>query len=526
MRGQHLIQAKIELRPHDRERLPYAMLSIHQRRESQCPPFSESGIEKQNIDRSQPHSEVDTILGGVRLVHSRHVPRALRHRVLPCPNLPSYKRHEVDAADQAEPRSFFGVKMPSSLVFLIVLYLQRMSLSLIESYESEASEDDCPINKVYDSSHQDDCQLQNFESSHDSDLLHGINYSVSVTNVDSAGRKRPKLSEDDSRIQYKETKVASKSTIESLKEALIQIVPSDTLSQQRSDAWQQFLNLILKTFPELSDSSSVEIFGSWAYHMWIECSDIDCNVRTPSCISNFFLRLKSAVCSSYARATVRIIAKAKVPVAKIVLADGLKIDVTHDHGTEKENERHNFLVREWASRWQTNEVVCSSIRIIKQWATTNKIHDPCSGTLNSMGYLVMLVALLSPDEFHDRKSTKNQQQVLESVLELLLRFFSSYQTLGRKREVICAPFGTVESEGLELDILRLSSAVEDRDHRGTGSTVFIQDPFLPSTNLGRFVDKYSGKVLRDCFVKAHNTLVAGGGAAFQILLGPNRNKNK
>jgi hypothetical protein len=518
VRGLHLIQAKIELRLRGHERLPYAMRSIHQRRELKRPPFSESGIEKQNIDRSQPHNEVDTIAAGVRLVHLHHVLLTLQHTVSLYPDLPWYKHHAVDAVDQEKPQSFWRaasqnncVDNLSCVVCASVCIKCHMSLALIEAYESETSvsEDDCANKKLIGSS-----QIDSLQCCHG--RMNSIS-SASVTDMDSGDSKRKRHK------PCKETMAAGKLTIESLNEALLQIVPSDTLSNQRSAAWQQFLKLILETFPELSNSTCVEIFGSWAYQMWIESSDIDCNIHTSSCISHLFVRLKSAVCSFYARATVRIIVNAKVPVAKIVLPDGLKIDITHDHG-EQDNERHNILVREWASRWQTNEVVCSSIRIIKHWATANKIHDPCSGTLNSMGYLVMLLALLGPDEFSDRNSNSDQRQFLESVLELLLRYFSSYQTLGRKREVICAPFGTVVSEGLELDILRLSSAVEDRDHRGTGSTVFIQDPFLPSTNLGRFVDKYSGKKLRDCFAKACTTLESGGREAFQILLGSKRDE--
>jgi hypothetical protein len=405
-----------------------------------------------------------------------------------------------------------------------------MSLSLLETYESsEASEDDGTDKLIGLSQHADiELQSKTDSSLNSNPPLHGIYSSINTTlDAHSSPCKRHKGSYavNDSKTKREvETDSARKCTIESLKEALIQIVPSESASSERSAAWKQFLKLLLNSFPELADSSCVEIFGSWTYQMWIESSDIDCNIRTRNCIANFFPRLKSSVCSVYPGATVRIIAKAKVPVAKIVLPHGLKIDVTHDYGIKEENERHNFLVRDWARRWQSNEVVCSSIRIIKQWATVNKIHDPCSGTLNSMGYLIMLIALLGPDEFNDRNSTTDQQLILENVLALLLRYFSSYQTLGRKREVICAPFGTVESEGLELDILRLSSEAEDRDHRGTGSTVFIQDPFLPSTNLGRFVDKYSAKVLRDCFTTAYKTLEVGGREAFQKLLRPNREK--
>lgn len=50
-------------------------------------------------------------------------------------------------------------------------------------------------------------------------------------------------------------------------------------------------------------------------------------------------------------------------------------------------------VRDWARRWSRDEAVCTCMRIIKLWATAKSIHSPLTGGLNSMGYMVMLLAL-------------------------------------------------------------------------------------------------------------------------------------
>ena len=307
--------------------------------------------------------------------------------------------------------------------------------------------------------------------------------------------------------------------IQSLAAAVRHVVPSDILIQQRLSDWNRFENsILLSKFPELRQRNSIELFGSWTYGMWTPSSDIDCNIRAPTTIPNFFNRLKTAVMIEFPGSTVRIVVNCKVPVSKISLPRALRIDVTHECGHQDDGNTHNELVRDWASRWKDNKVVCTSFRVVKQWAAANKIHDPLSGSLNSMGYLVMLLAIIGPEDCCDPCCGEFSRECLEKVLNVLLRFFRTYSTVGQKKEIIYAPHGVVKREGVDLDILRLTADVEDREHRGFGSTLFIQDPFLSSTNLGRFVDKYSIKNLRNAFSKAHEVLQKDSQDPFQNLL--------
>mmetsp|Transcript_24430 Transcript_24430/g.38422 ORF Transcript_24430/g.38422 Transcript_24430/m.38422 type:complete len:192 (+) Transcript_24430:154-729(+) len=96
--------------------------------------------------------------------------------------------------------------------------------------------------------------------------------------------------------------------------------------------------------------------------------------------------------------------------------------------------------------------------------------------------------------------------LLCGIVAVLSRFFSRFSSLSKGRRVISAPGGSTKSEGLELDILRLSNAVPDPEHRGFGRTLFIQDPFLPEVNLGRFVDRYSVKKVQNAFKDAAEIL--------------------
>jgi DNA polymerase sigma len=334
--------------------------------------------------------------------------------------------------------------------------------------------------------------------------------------------KKPKLSNTIEELQHgqDDAELRKGSLLESLCEVIRHVVPSAEMIQRRHSDWNRFeQSILLSKFPELNGKSSIELFGSWTYGMWTPESDVDCNIRTESPIPSFFNKLKSAVMSEYPCSTIRIISNCKVPVIKILLPGELRIDITHECGPDADDEsRHNHLVRDWASRWQNNEVICTSIRVIKRWATAKKIHNPLSGSLNSMGYLVMLLAIIDPEDCCDQSHGLFSKENLEKVSKVLLRFFRTYRTIGQKKEVIYAPHGTVRKEGSELDIARLTGSVDDRNHRGFGTTLFIQDPFLPRTNLGRFVDKYSIKSLRTHFSRAFDILQEGSQNAFQILV--------
>ena len=85
-----------------------------------------------------------------------------------------------------------------------------------------------------------------------------------------------------------------------------------------------------------------------------------------------------------------------MPVAKIRVR-ALQFDVTHEYGADNSIAVHQRQVREWAQRWSRDEAVTSAIRVIKLWAAAKKLNNPSRATLNSLGCLVMLLALPAAD---------------------------------------------------------------------------------------------------------------------------------
>jgi DNA polymerase sigma len=145
--------------------------------------------------------------------------------------------------------------------------------------------------------------------------------------------------------------------------------------------------------PKADPKAGLHFFGSEVCNMWVRDSDIDCNMWTRARIPAFFARLKKAIMAADETAKFEMIAGARVPVAKI-RARALQFDVTHEHGEENAVAQHQRQVKQWAQKWSSEDPAISiAIRVIKLWAASKKLNNPSRATLNSLGFLVMLLAL-------------------------------------------------------------------------------------------------------------------------------------
>ena len=183
--------------------------------------------------------------------------------------------------------------------------------------------------------------------------------------------------------------------------------PSASLAAQRKAGWEWFTSVCSSEFaPELLAQPQVigrveeglRMFGSDQCNMWVPDSDMDCNMWTRNRIPMFFARLKKALMAADPAAHVEIVAGARVPVAK-VRARGQQFDVTHEYGEGNAIAHHHMQVLAWAQQWSRQDPAISiAIRVIKLWAATKKVNNPSRATLNSLGYLVMLLALPACNE--------------------------------------------------------------------------------------------------------------------------------
>jgi hypothetical protein len=177
--------------------------------------------------------------------------------------------------------------------------------------------------------------------------------------------------------------------------------PSASLAAERKRVLAWFSGLCESEFAqELAADAGVmggaaaglHVFGSEVCSMWVPASDIDCNMWTRERIPQFFVRLKRAIMAADAAAHFELIAGARVPVAKIRVR-ALQFDVTHECGADNSIAVHQRQIREWAQRWSQDAAVTIAIRVIKLWAAAKKLNNPSRATLNSLGFLVMLLAL-------------------------------------------------------------------------------------------------------------------------------------
>lgn len=190
------------------------------------------------------------------------------------------------------------------------------------------------------------------------------------------------------------------------------------------------------------------------------------------------------------------------------------------------SQQHAAQVREWAKRWMHDEAVCTCMRIVKLWAIARDLHSPMNNTLNSMGYMVMLLAVAGDAAVEGRGEALRTPGSLEGrVADLICEFFSRYAHNLRKgapRTVVHAPGGLVTPGSREGDIFRLTQAVGDAHSTGFGATMFVQDPFLGNINLARFVDRQSIKRLRAAFAETDKDMREGRSDAFQRLVAKRR----
>lgn len=143
-------------------------------------------------------------------------------------------------------------------------------------------------------------------------------------------------------------------------------------------------------------------------------------------------------------------------------------------------------------------------RYIKQWALTRGFLGARSGGIPSLGYVVMLLHVWqqlhpSPSSPPPSHSTPLSNSDIPRACLLLLHFFSfvPQHLKASPRSAYCfavAPPPSAHHNGsTDLhhpppphDVRRFTGTFPDPEHRGLGKTVYVQDPFLPLVNLGRY----------------------------------------
>ena len=225
----------------------------------------------------------------------------------------------------------------------------------------------------------------------------------------------------------------------------------------------------------------------------------------------------------------------------------IEFDITYSHGGNNEQFIHSQQIKSWTRKkinkdLAKNDRLFEIILLIKMWSKHRDLNNPFRNTLPSLGYLVMIfnvfedfietknedpfyqilvrsfnelddnntdinIESINTNNINNNNNNNNNDKIISKINTiqkyhpafLLFKFFYKFVNWDRNKCVWCSDsVGGKEYQ----EIVRLQNIIKDPDMRGFGSTVFIQDPFLLSINLGRFVDDYSFPRMINEFKKA------------------------
>lgn len=143
------------------------------------------------------------------------------------------------------------------------------------------------------------------------------------------------------------------------------------------------------------------------------------------------------------------------------------------------------------------------IRVVKLWSLSRSINSSFNGSLPSLAYLVMFFTV--SDAIAEAMNERSEENSKSSGAFILLKFFQRFSDLSKTPPKTC--IRTEDSVGRKIyrndfDVIRFVEGLHDPGCRGFGETMFVEDPFLPSVNVARFVDWFSIDRLRSEFQRA------------------------
>lgn len=278
-----------------------------------------------------------------------------------------------------------------------------------------------------------------------------------------------------------------------------------------------------------------ELFGSTASDLFLEDSDIDCNLTSNAKQSNCLSHLQNIILQNFSDSTTQSVLKsdARVPVLQVSNICYMifnekennndiiyfNIDFTHTTKDDVEMYSHMKQIINWTTKHIQNGkkynlfLLC---KIIKAWVKDKDINSPFRNTLPSLAYLVMIFSTFEYiyDKLIDKKQISYDIKTIDYIIDLCCKndFDLNENLLGFTLFCIFIRFIDFDSEELirtvdsvnydkssydQINLLR--DSWPDPLQKGFGKMLFIQDPFHDQVNLGRFVTrKTCTKIKKNC----------------------------
>ncbi|GAV76666.1 PAP_assoc domain-containing protein [Cephalotus follicularis] len=291
------------------------------------------------------------------------------------------------------------------------------------------------------------------------------------------------------------------------------LIPPEEEKAKQKQLLTLLQRLVTKEWPE----GRLFLYGSCANSFGVSRSDIDvCLAIGDANINKSDVLLKLAdILQSDNLQDVQALARARVPIVKLMdPVTGISCDICINNVLAVVNTK---LLRDYA---QIDERLRQLAYIVKHWAKSRGVNETYRGTLSSYAYVIMCIYFLQQRrpailpclqemeitysvtvdniecKFYDQveKLRKFGSRNKETIAQLVWGFFNYWAYRhDYANDVISIRTGSVISKREKDWTRRIGN---DRH------LICIEDPFEISHDLGRVVDKYSIKVLREEFERA------------------------
>ncbi|KAJ7951030.1 UTP:RNA uridylyltransferase 1-like [Quillaja saponaria] len=319
------------------------------------------------------------------------------------------------------------------------------------------------------------------------------------------------------RMRIKKKQTICRTDIDRLNVPFLAIYESLIPSEEEKAKQRQLLTLLEKLVSKEWPKAQLYLYGSCANSFGVSKSDVDvCLAIEDADMDKSEVILKLAdILQSDNLQNVQALTRARVPIVKLMdPVTGISCDICINNVLAVVNTK---LLRDYA---QIDERLRQLAFIVKHWAKSRGVNETYQGTLSSYAYVLMCIHFL--------------QQRRPAVLPCLQEMETTYSVT--VEEVKCAYFDQVEKLGdfgnhnretiaqlvwgffnywaychdytKSVVSVRTGSILSKQEKdwtRRIGNDrhlICIEDPFEISHDLGRVVDKYSIKVLREEFERA------------------------
>uniref|UniRef100_A0A1D1ZJQ6 RNA uridylyltransferase n=1 Tax=Anthurium amnicola TaxID=1678845 RepID=A0A1D1ZJQ6_9ARAE len=291
------------------------------------------------------------------------------------------------------------------------------------------------------------------------------------------------------------------------------LIPTEEEKAKQKQLFQSLEKLVITKWP----NARLYLYGSCANTFGVSNSDIDvCLAIDDNGMDKSEILLKLAdILQSGNLQNVQALTRARVPIVKLMdPVTGLSCDICINNLLAVVNTK---LLRDYA---QIDDRLWQLAFIVKHWAKSRGVNDTYQGTLSSYAYVLMCIHFLQLRKpailpcLQEMEATHvvivddvectffDQVEKLhdfgagnkENIAELLWAFFSYWAYHhDYANDVISVRIG---------GIIRKQSKDWTRRIGNDRHLICIEDPFELSHDLGRVVDKYTIKILREEFERA------------------------